>query len=41
MWTPDAAAFRALGQSYVDDAQWGAAYDQVAAGLAEYQRRTG
>ncbi|MEV4376956.1 MerR family transcriptional regulator [Streptosporangium sp. NPDC049644] len=38
MWTPDAAAFKALGQNYVDDAQWRAAYDQVAAGLAEYQR---
>ncbi len=38
MWTPDAAAFKALAQSYVDDAQWRAAYDQVAAGLAEYQR---
>ncbi|MBO2456877.1 MerR family transcriptional regulator [Actinomadura violacea] len=38
MWTPDAAAFKALGQSYGDDAQWRAAYDQIAAGLAEYQR---
>ncbi|MEU7058234.1 MerR family transcriptional regulator [Streptomyces sp. NPDC046197] len=38
MWTPDAAAFKALGQTYVDDAQWRAAYGQVAAGLAEYQR---
>jgi len=38
MWTPDAAAFKALGQNYADDAQWRAAYDQVAAGLAEYQR---
>ncbi|MFG2291414.1 MerR family transcriptional regulator [Streptomyces sp. NPDC048595] len=38
MWTPNAAAFKALGQNYVDDAQWRAAYDQVAAGLAEYQR---
>ncbi|MEU3290102.1 MerR family transcriptional regulator [Streptomyces longwoodensis] len=38
MWTPNAAAFKSLGQNYVDDAQWRAAYDQVAAGLAEYQR---
>ncbi len=38
MWTPNAAAFKALGQNYVDDPQWRAAYDQVAAGLAEYQR---
>jgi DNA-binding transcriptional MerR regulator len=38
MWTPDAAGFKALGQNYVDDAQWRATYDQVAAGLAEYQR---
>ncbi|MEU9126395.1 MerR family transcriptional regulator [Streptomyces sp. NPDC048506] len=38
MWTPNAGAFKALGQNYVDDAQWRAAYDQVADGLAEYQR---
>lgn len=38
MWTPNAAAFKALGQNYVDDAQWRTAYDQVAAGLAAYQR---
>ncbi|MER6310143.1 MerR family transcriptional regulator [Streptomyces sp. NPDC001657] len=38
MWTPNAAAFKALGQNYVDDATWRAAYDQVAAGLAEFQR---
>lgn len=38
MWTPDAAAFKALGQNYVDDPQWRAAYDRAAAGLAEYQR---
>ncbi|BDM73308.1 MerR family transcriptional regulator [Streptomyces nigrescens] len=38
MWTPSAAAFKALGQTYVDDATWRAAYDRVAAGLAEYQR---
>ncbi|MFE2150654.1 MerR family transcriptional regulator [Streptomyces lavendulae] len=38
MWTPNAAAFKALGQSYTDDVQWRAVYDQVAAGLAAYQR---
>jgi DNA-binding transcriptional MerR regulator len=38
MWTPTVAAFKALGQTYVDDAQWRAAYDQVAVGLAAYQR---
>ncbi|MEU8972886.1 MerR family transcriptional regulator [Streptomyces monashensis] len=38
MWTPSAAAFKALGQNYVDDSQWRAAYDQVASGLAAYQR---
>lgn len=38
MWTPDAAAFRALGQTYVDDPQWRATYDRVADGLAAYQR---
>lgn len=38
MWTPDAAAFRALGQTYVDDAQWRGVYDRAADGLAVYQR---
>lgn len=38
MWTPDAPAFKALGQNYADDAQWRAAYDKVASGLADYQR---
>ncbi|MFF8941908.1 MerR family transcriptional regulator [Streptomyces sp. NPDC014864] len=38
MWTPNAAAFKALGQTYVDDPQWRAAYDQAADGLAAYQR---
>jgi DNA-binding transcriptional MerR regulator len=37
-WTPSAAAFKALGQSYVDDPQWHGVYEQVAAGLAAYQR---
>ncbi|WP_441248616.1 MerR family transcriptional regulator [Kitasatospora sp. McL0602] len=38
MWTPNAAAFKALGQTYVTDAQWRSVYDRVADGLAEYQR---
>ncbi|MCX4878160.1 MerR family transcriptional regulator [Streptomyces sp. NBC_00847] len=38
MWTPNGAAFKALGQAYVTDPQWRSVYDQVADGLAEYQR---
>ncbi|MFE2170896.1 MerR family transcriptional regulator [Streptomyces sp. NPDC059447] len=38
MWTPNAAAFKALGQNYADDAQWRTTYDQIADGLAAYQR---
>ncbi|WP_330456122.1 TipAS antibiotic-recognition domain-containing protein [Streptomyces sp. NBC_00820] len=38
MRTPNAAALKALGQTYVDDVQCRAAYGQVAAGLAVYQR---
>jgi hypothetical protein len=37
-WTPTAPAFKALGQTYVDDAQWKSTYDKIAVGLAEYQR---
>jgi len=37
-WTPNAAAYKGLGQIYVDDPQFRSAYDKVAAGLAEYQR---
>lgn len=37
-WTPSAAAFKVLGQSYVDDPQWHGVYEQIADGLAEYQR---
>lgn len=37
-WTPTATAFKVVGQSYVDDPQWRAAYDTIAEGLAEYQR---
>ncbi|KJK54931.1 MerR family transcriptional regulator, partial [Saccharothrix sp. ST-888] len=34
----DAAQFRAIGQACVDNEQWRAAYEAIAAGLAEYQR---
>ncbi|WP_231591514.1 TipAS antibiotic-recognition domain-containing protein, partial [Saccharothrix sp. ST-888] len=34
----DAAQFRASGQACVDNEQWRAAYEAIAAGLAEYQR---
>jgi DNA-binding transcriptional MerR regulator len=37
-WTPNAAAYKGLGQTYVDDPQFRATYDKVASGLAEYQR---
>ncbi|MEU5403976.1 MerR family transcriptional regulator [Streptomyces sp. NPDC005963] len=37
-WTPNAAAYKGLGQTYTDDPQFRSAYDKVAAGLAEYQR---
>jgi len=37
-WTPDAAAYIALGQMYVDDARFRATYGRVAEGLPEYQR---
>ncbi|GAA1233386.1 MerR family transcriptional regulator [Kitasatospora nipponensis] len=37
-WTPNAAAYRGLGQTYVDDPQFRANYDRIADGLAEYQR---
>ena len=38
LWTPSAAAFKVLGQSYVNDPQWHGVYEQIAAGLAAYQR---
>ncbi|MFJ9027785.1 MerR family transcriptional regulator [Streptomyces sp. NPDC102274] len=37
-WTPDAAAYRGLGQTYVDDPRMRANYDKIAEGLAVYQR---
>jgi len=38
MWTPNAAAFKSLGQMYVDDPRFTATYDKIAPGLAEYYR---
>ncbi|MDP9118212.1 MAG: MerR family transcriptional regulator [Actinomycetota bacterium] len=38
MWTPNADAFKNLGQMYVEDARFTATYDQIAVGLAEYYR---
>ena len=37
-WTPDAAAYTALGRMYVDDERFRANYERVAEGLTEYQR---
>ena len=37
-WTPTAAAYEGLGQLYVNDPRFRSGYDEVAAGLAEYQR---
>lgn len=37
-WTPDARAFRCLGQIYVDDGRFTANYDRIAVGLAAYYR---
>ena len=37
-WTPDAAAYAALGRMYVEDARFTATYDAVAPGLAVYLR---
>lgn len=37
-WTPNAAAYKGLGQTYVDDPQMRANYDKIADGLAVYQR---
>lgn len=37
-WTPNAAAYRGLGQTYVDDPQFRANFDRIAVGLAGYQR---
>ncbi len=37
-WTPNAPAYRGLGQTYVDDPQFRSNYDKIADGLAVYQR---
>ncbi|MFG2722802.1 MerR family transcriptional regulator [Streptomyces sp. NPDC048416] len=37
-WTPNAAAYKGLAQTYVDDPQMRANYDKIAEGLAVYQR---
>ncbi|WP_280671827.1 MULTISPECIES: MerR family transcriptional regulator [unclassified Kitasatospora] len=37
-WTPNAAAYKGLGQTYVDDPQFRANYDKITDGLAVYQR---
>lgn len=37
-WTPDAAAYRGLGQMYVDDERFKVNYERITPGLAEYQR---
>lgn len=37
-WTPNAAAYKGVGQSYVDDPQMRANFDRIAEGLAAYQR---
>lgn len=36
MWTPNAAAFKSLGQMYVEDSRFTATYDKIAPGLAQY-----
>jgi DNA-binding transcriptional MerR regulator len=38
LWTPDAAAYNRLGRMYVDDERFRENYEQVAEGLAVYQR---
>lgn len=38
MWTPNAEAFKHLGQMYVDDPRFAATYDSIAPGLAQYYR---
>lgn len=38
MWTPNADAFKSLGQLYVDDPRFTTTYDTIAAGLAAYYR---
>lgn len=37
-WTPNACAYKGVGQTYVDDPQFRANFDRIADGLAAYQR---
>ncbi|MFI9271250.1 MerR family transcriptional regulator [Kitasatospora sp. NPDC052896] len=37
-WTPDAAAFKRLAQTYVDESEWKSVFEAIAPGLAEYHR---
>ena len=37
-WTPTAQAYRGLGQLYMDDERFRGRYEQIAPGLAAYQR---
>jgi DNA-binding transcriptional MerR regulator len=37
-WTPNAVAYKGLGQTYVDDPEFRANFDKIADGLAVYQR---
>ncbi|MEU1075908.1 MULTISPECIES: MerR family transcriptional regulator [unclassified Streptomyces] len=37
-WTPNAAAYKGLGQTYVDDPRFRENFDRIADGLAVYQR---
>lgn len=37
-WTPNAAAYKGLAQTYVDDPQFRVNFDKIADGLAVYQR---
>lgn len=37
-WTPDRTSYRGLGQTYVDNPEFKARYDEKAPGLAEYLR---
>ncbi|MGA5220480.1 MerR family transcriptional regulator [Streptomyces cinereoruber] len=37
-WTPNAAAYKGVGQTYVDDPRMRANFDRIAEGLAVYQR---
>ena len=37
-WTPNAQAFKGLGQMYVDDPRFTTTYNTITPGLAEYYR---